>query len=91
MRTTHYSLAYLQSKITATKSSHLSGKSYLFSMHYRRRLVCWRTDASLLYDSVTDSDFASSYPSACKDAYNYIYGRLVDKYYETLPSQLLSL
>ncbi len=89
MSTTHYSISYLQSKITVTKDSHFSGKPYVYSMRYRRRLVCWRDDSACLYDIASDPSLAETTPIAYKAALNVVYNRLVDKYYDTFPSKLL--
>lgn len=89
MKTTHYSISYLQGKISISKEpSFFSGKPYVYCMHYRNRLVRLRDDSSILYDIVSDSSLAEIYPITYKEAWNTLYSRLVDEFYKTLPSNL---
>ena len=88
MKANHYSTSYLQSKITVTKDSHPSGMPYRYSMYYRRRLVTWRDDNSIIYDIVSDPSSAESCPIAYRCSLWIVYNRLVDVYFETCYCQL---
>lgn len=89
MKTSTYSTKHLLSKISFSKEfSFFSGKPYVYSMRYRGRLIRWRDDSARLYDIVSDPHSAEVYPIAYNAALNFIYDRLVDIYYDTLPSKL---